>query len=99
MVLRKSKKSITSSVSKIKGENEFSPVKNADGNASPATARRDMLNQFGSWLEKAGVSVSRDTQGNVKGEIEIGPLFALDEEELAEKVNSNLSFDGSLYLV
>ena len=83
----------------VKRENEFSPVKNADGNASPATARRDMINQFGSWLEKAGVSVRKDTQGNVQSEIEITPLFALDAEELAEKVNSDLSFDGSLYLV
>ncbi|MCH7755583.1 UDPGP type 1 family protein [candidate division KSB1 bacterium] len=83
----------------VKRENEFSPVKNADGNASPATARRDMINQFGSWLEKAGVSVRKDTQGNVQSEIEITPLFAMDAKELAEKVNSDLSFDGSLYLV
>jgi len=83
----------------VKRENEFSPVKNADGNASPAAARRDMINQFGSWLEKIGVSVPKDTDGNVEGEIEITPLFALDNEELAEKVNSNLSFGGSLYLV
>ena len=58
-----------------------------------------MINQFGSWLEKAGVSVPKDTQGNVDGEIEITPLFALDEEVLAEKVNSDLSFERSLYLV
>ncbi|MCH7678989.1 hypothetical protein IID10_06420 [candidate division KSB1 bacterium] len=83
----------------VKRENEFSPVKNADGNASPAAARRDMINQFGSWLEKIGVSVPKDTDGNVEGEIEITPLFALDNEELAEKVNPNLSFGGSLYLV
>jgi len=36
---------------------------------------------------------------NVDSEIEITPLFALDEEELAEKVNSDLSFERSVYLV
>jgi UDP-N-acetylglucosamine/UDP-N-acetylgalactosamine diphosphorylase len=34
---------------------EFSPVKNADGGSSPATARSDLMAQYRSWLEAAGI--------------------------------------------
>jgi UDP-N-acetylglucosamine/UDP-N-acetylgalactosamine diphosphorylase len=83
----------------VKREEEFSPVKNAQGVDSPATARRDMINLFGSWLEKAGVPIPRDSQNNVKGKIEISALFALDEEELIHKIDPDLKFEGRLYLV
>lgn len=77
---------------------EFSPVKNADGVDSPATARRDMINLYGKWLEQAGVRVPRDQEGNVSGVIEISPLYALDQEELASKIDPDLKFDRRLYL-
>ncbi|MFQ5751698.1 MAG: UTP--glucose-1-phosphate uridylyltransferase [bacterium] len=77
---------------------EFSPVKNARGVDSPDSARRDMINLFGRWLEKAGVQIPRDSQNNVQGVIEISPLFALDEEELMERIKPDFKFDGCLYL-
>jgi len=61
-------------------EEEFAPVKNSDGEDSPATARQALANLFGAWLEDAGVKVNRDTEGNVTAMIEISPLFALDAE-------------------
>lgn len=79
-------------------EFEFSPVKNARGIDSPATARRDQINVFGGWLEIAGLTVPRDAQNNVVGDIEISPLFALDEAEFLSKIDPNLKFDGTLYL-
>lgn len=82
----------------VKREEEFSPVKNAHGVDSPATARRDMINLYGRWLEMTGVQIPRDSQNHVKGEIEVSPLFALDAEELIEKVDPNLKFEGRLYL-
>ena len=77
-------------------EDEFSPIKNMEGENSPATARQDMINLFGRWLSNAGISIPADTQGSVIGLIEINPCFALDEEELRNKVDKHLQFNGNL---
>lgn len=79
-------------------EDEFSPVKNDKGENSPETARQHMINQFGRWLREAGVEIPIDENGNVKGVIEISPLYALDAEELKNKVNKDLVFNGELNL-
>ncbi|MDB5327103.1 MAG: UTP--glucose-phosphate uridylyltransferase [Phycisphaerales bacterium] len=68
-----------------KREDEFSPVKNADGNDSPATCTRDQIRLFARWLEAAGVSVPRKADGEPDATIEISPLFATSAEELKTK--------------
>lgn len=94
-ILKQVKKSV---IMEVLREEEFSPVKNMEGENSPTTAKRDMINMFGRWLRNAGISVPLDSQGNVIGLIEISPCFALDEEELINKVNKHLTFDGYLNL-
>ncbi len=73
-------------------QDEFEPLKNATGADSPETARNAISNQAARWLRQAGVSVKAGVP------LEISPLFALDAEELARKVNRNLRIEGPTYL-
>ena len=77
---------------------EFSPVKNADGADSPATAKRDMSNLAARWLEFAEASVPRDEHGNASTPLEISPRFALDEVELAARIARGRTIKGPTYL-
>ncbi len=70
---------------------EFSPLKNASGEDSPATCLHDQVRRAASWLEGAGIGVPRDADGQVATAIEISPLFADSAEQLAEKVDPNLT--------
>ena len=60
-------------------KDEFSPVKNADGNDSPATCRADLRTKWTKWLAEVGVTVAKDVP------VEIDPAYALDAEDLAKK--------------
>ncbi len=77
---------------------EFSPIKNESGEDSPETAQKDLINYYGRMLEKAGVMVPHDEQGNFAGAVEISPLYALDDDELRIKISSNFKFKNNLYL-
>ncbi|MFQ5965623.1 MAG: UTP--glucose-1-phosphate uridylyltransferase [Candidatus Scalinduaceae bacterium] len=79
-------------------EDEFSPVKNDKGECSPETARQHMTNLFGRWLRETGVKIAVDKDGNVRGTIEISSLYALDAEELENKVDKKITFTGELNL-
>jgi UDP-N-acetylglucosamine/UDP-N-acetylgalactosamine diphosphorylase len=61
---------------------EFSPVKNAQGQDSPATARRDMVRLAAGMLEEAGVRVLRGPGGEPTVQVEISPVAARNVEEL-----------------
>lgn len=77
---------------------EFEPLKNATGPDSPETARQALGNLAGDWLAKAGVVVPRRPDGHVAVPLEISPLYALDAEELARKVDRHLRIEGPIYL-
>jgi UDP-N-acetylglucosamine/UDP-N-acetylgalactosamine diphosphorylase len=71
-------------------DEEFSPIKNAQGPDSPATSLHDQVRRAAAWLEEAGVTVPRDADGQVAAAIEISPLYADSADELARKVDKSL---------
>ncbi|MFH0939500.1 MAG: UTP--glucose-1-phosphate uridylyltransferase [Planctomycetota bacterium] len=65
-------------------DEEFSPIKNAQGEDSPQSARRDMQELYARWLTAAGVYMPRKADGALDCRIEISPLTSLDGERLAD---------------
>ena len=63
-------------------EREFNPVKNAEGSDSPQTARNALSRIGREWLDACGQTLS-DSQ-----DVEISPLVALDQNELADKLSN-----------
>jgi UDP-N-acetylglucosamine/UDP-N-acetylgalactosamine diphosphorylase len=64
----------------LRGE-EFAPVKNSSGQDSPDSAKELMTALNKKWLESKGITIP----GRVK-EIEISPLTALSQDDLAEDI-------------
>ena len=62
---------------------DFSPVKNATGEDSPATCRADQLRQWVRWLRAAGAEVPADATGRPPFALEVSPLFGYDEDTFA----------------
>ena len=77
---------------------EFEPLKNATGPDSPETVKQALGNLAADWLGKAGVRVPRTAEGHAAVPLEVSPLFALDAEELARKVDKGLKIEGPTYL-
>jgi UDP-N-acetylglucosamine pyrophosphorylase len=75
---------------------EFSPVKNATGSESPETSRADLMELHRRWLRHAGVRVPESKPGP---RVEVSPLFALDAEELRERLRTHrVSISDELHL-
>ena len=71
----------------------FAPIKNADGQGvnTPATARAAMVALHRRWLQEAGATVRSDVA------VEISPLWALDSQEAARKIEPGAVIDEPRY--
>ncbi len=58
-------------------EEEFAPIKNADGKDSPASSRKLMTGLHRQWLQKRGIVIPAGVR-----EIEISPLLAAGPEDI-----------------
>ena len=66
-------------------ETEYSPITSTSGSNSPQTAQRDLSQLYTRWLREAG-AVDPALSPDLEPAVEISPLFALDAEELREKI-------------
>jgi UDP-N-acetylglucosamine/UDP-N-acetylgalactosamine diphosphorylase len=82
----------------VNRDEEFAPIKNPEGVDSPDSAREMMARLHGSWLEEAGVRLPRDEADRLQGLLEISPLFALDADELKQKLPASFEPRFPLYL-
>ena len=56
-------------------EDDFSPVKNAEGVDSAQTCRDDQLRQYVRWAREAGIEIETDDSGLPPFAFEVSPLF------------------------
>lgn len=68
-------------------EEEFAPVKNATGVDSAEVTCQMMINRAADWLQAAGVTVPRKSDGTPDCVLEIAPSFALSPEDIRAKLD------------
>jgi len=79
-------------------DDEFSPVKNAEGEDSPASVKRDLTRKFARWFETIGIAVPRAENGEPARPIEIDPAFANDAAELKARLPAGYRIQGEVLL-
>ncbi len=79
---------------------EFSPIKNADGENSPTTSRRDMCALAARWVTAAGLALPEPGADGVPA-VEVDPRFAITEAEFLARMPAEPKIldNGHLYTV
>lgn len=69
-------------------EDDFSPVKNAEGVDSPKSCAEDQLRMFARWLKAAGEAIETDETGLPAIQFEVSHTFAADEADFVSQWSS-----------
>jgi UDP-N-acetylglucosamine/UDP-N-acetylgalactosamine diphosphorylase len=69
---------------------EFAPIKNADGNDSPATCSAIQTLRAARWLQAAGCEVPHKPDGSPDCVLELSPRLAFDGEDVKCLIGSTL---------
>ena len=79
-------------------EEEYAPVKNRDGEKSPAACRADLSRKWARWLRAAGVGVPLGADGRPLRRVEIDPAFADSPAALAARDLAGVDPAGDVLL-
>lgn len=79
-------------------DEEFAPLKNAEGPDSPAEVRAAQSRLAARWLAAAGVCVPVDATGNPRAPIEISPLAALEPADLDPGRLKGADWSGPVFI-
>ena len=81
-------------VVEVNRQTAFAPVKNSTVTAhdSPEGVRRQMVTVYRHWLQTIGVEIADNVA------VEISPLFAIDPNQLRERVTEGMSIKTDTYL-
>ena len=77
---------------------EFSPIRNTAGKDSPQTAQRDLSQLYASWLRDACANVELNGDKEFVRTVEISPLYAIDADELKEKIELPVDLTSDILL-
>ncbi|MDI9445846.1 MAG: UDPGP type 1 family protein, partial [Planctomycetota bacterium] len=80
-------------VVEVDPKTHFAPLKNAPGAAddTPESVRAQIVALHADWLRRAGAEVADGTP------VEISPLFALDAEQLRERIAPGTRISQPIY--
>jgi UDP-N-acetylglucosamine/UDP-N-acetylgalactosamine diphosphorylase len=79
----------------VERSQEFSPLKNLEGENSPETVRRDLNHVYTSWLNTAGHKWPEDSSRNT---VEISPLLSLQGENLVLEDMNVETTEAGIYI-
>jgi UDP-N-acetylglucosamine/UDP-N-acetylgalactosamine diphosphorylase len=85
-------------VMEVLREEEFSPLKNKRGEASPRSVEKDQVFFFSGWLEKAGIELPKLPDGSPKYKVEVSPLYAAMKDDFLLKIDKETALKEDTYI-